>query len=111
MFLKHQDARLKKAGAMSIFEYPINANYSGALIDLDGYHGNIKCIGEDRIYFIISGTGEFLIDGEKSTVAANDLVFIPKNTTYDIKGKLHYFLVCAPAFSPEHDVQVKDLEW
>lgn len=92
---------------MKITEYKINPNFSGALIEIDGDHGKIKCINEDRIYFITEGSGKFIIDDKEETVSENDLVFIPKNTPYNIIGKLKFFLICSPEFNPEDDVPLE----
>lgn len=92
---------------MKITEYKINPNFSGALIEIDGHHGKIKCLNEDRIYFIIEGDGKFIINDKKEIVSKNDLVFIPKNTPYDITGKLKYFLICSPEFNLKDDISLE----
>jgi mannose-6-phosphate isomerase-like protein (cupin superfamily) len=104
MIIKSQQAKQKKRGPMTINEYKINPDFSAALIEIDGSHGKLKCIGEDRIYFILEGEGVFIIDDQENMVAKDDLVFVPKNTPYDIIGKLRYLLVCAPEFNPSDDV-------
>ncbi len=104
MIIKSSKLQKKKRGNMKITEYKINQEFSGAIIEIDGRHGKIKCTGEDRIYFILSGKGKFIIDGKSGTASKSDLIFIPKNTPYDISGKLRYFLISNPEFDPKHDV-------
>lgn len=104
MIIKSKSTNKKKVGPMIISEYKINSKFSGDLITLNGHHGKMKCLNEDRIYFIISGKGKFIIDDVETPVSKNDLVFISKNTPYDISGKLKYFLVCSPEFKPGDDV-------
>lgn len=104
MLIKYFDANKKERGSMKIIEYKINPNFSGALIEIDGHHGKIKCSKEDRIYFIIEGNGKFIINDKEEAVSDNDLVFILKNTPYDIIGKLKYFLICSPEFNPKDDI-------
>ena len=94
----------KQIGIMKIHEYLINSDFSASLIEINGNHKTIKCLKEDRIYFIIEGNGKFIINNKESNVSVNDLIFIPKNTPYNIIGKMKYFLVHSPAFKPEHDV-------
>ena len=89
---------------MKISEYKINADFSGALIEINGDHGKLKCLTEDRIYFIVDGSGKFVINDKTNDVEANDLIFIPKNTPYNIIGKMKYFLICSPQFDPDDDV-------
>ena len=104
MIIKSKDANQKKVGIMNIKEYKINPNFSGALIEINGNHGTLKCLKEDRIYFIIEGNGKFIINNQENVVSANDLIFIPKNTPYNIIGKMKYFLICSPKFNPDDDV-------
>lgn len=94
----------KQFGPMKISEYKINTKFSAALIEINGNHGTIKCIGEDMIYFIIEGSGEFVLDGKTSKVTANDLIFVPENTPYNIICKMKYLIVHSPEFNPKHDV-------
>ena len=95
-------------GNARIYPYNINPKFSGALIELNGKHGKIKCIGEDRIYFIIEGSGKVVLNGKESKVEPYDLIFVPKNTPYDMEGKMKYFLVCSPEFRAEDDVSLKE---
>lgn len=107
MIIKFSETGFKERGSMKIRSYKINSDFSGALIEIDGRHGKMKCINEDRIYFVVEGDGKFIIDGEEREVSENDLVFIQKDTPYDIIGKMKYFLVCSPEFNPNDDVILK----
>ncbi len=107
MIIKSKDANKKKVRVMNISEYKINSNFSGDLIEIDGDHGSVKCLNEDRIYFIIEGEGKFIIDKEESMVSQNDLIFVPKNTPYNIIGKMKFFLVCSPEFNSKDDVHLE----
>ena len=91
---------------MIINEYKINSNFSGALIEMNGDHGKVKCLGEDRIYFILEGEGKFVIGDESTDANPNDLIFVPKNTPYNIIGKMKYFLICSPEFDPKDDIHL-----
>lgn len=107
MIIKKFQAFKKEVGPMIINEYKINSNFSSAYVEINGNHGKLKCLNEDRIYFVVEGEGKFVVNEEETSVAAQDLVFIPKNTPYDIIGDLKYFLVCSPEFKPEDDVFLK----
>jgi mannose-6-phosphate isomerase-like protein (cupin superfamily) len=108
MIIRFPGTNQKTRGPMKITEYKINPDFSGTLIEIDGNHGKTKCLKEDRIYFIMDGQGKFMINGKEEKVSAKDLVFVPKNTPYDITGRMRYFLVCSPEFSPEDDVNLDD---
>jgi mannose-6-phosphate isomerase-like protein (cupin superfamily) len=107
MIVKSKNTIQKKVGSMNINEYKINSHFSGALVMIDGDHGAIRCLHEDRLYFIVEGQGIFIINNRETAVSSDDLVFIPKNTPYNIIGKLKYFLICSPEFNPDDDVFLK----
>ncbi len=104
MIIKKSDSLPKKVGNMKISEYNINQQFSAALIELNGTHGKIKCTEEDRIYHIINGSGLFEINGKEQPVQPGDTIFIHKNTAYDIKGKITFFMICSPKFNSSHDI-------
>ena len=103
MHIKASSAPSKVVGPMNIREYQVNENFSGALIEIHGKHGKMRCKTQDRIYFIVEGEGTFIVADEAYEVYKEDLVFIPKNTIYDIVGDLHFFMVCTPEFKAEED--------
>ena len=104
MIIKKQEAKKKIIGPMRIDEYKINSDFSGALVEINGEHGKIKSEREDRRYFIIKGEGKFVINDKEYDVSEDNLIFVPKNTFYDISGKMKYFLVCSPEFDSSGDV-------
>jgi mannose-6-phosphate isomerase-like protein (cupin superfamily) len=107
MLVKKSEARLKIRKPMKIHEYNFSPKYSGALIEISGNHGKVKSLRGDRIYFILSGKGVFIIDGNRHPVSEGDLVFLPKKTPYNIIGKMRFFLVNSPAFDPKEDVHLE----
>lgn len=55
-----------------------------AYAEFTGEHGE-RTIGErERIYYILEGNGEVIINGEKEHIEQGDLVVIPKNGTYNL---------------------------
>lgn len=100
MIIRNKDTNKKERGVMKIAEYKINPDFSGALIEIAGQHGETKSLKEDRIYFIIRGSGKFVIEGKEEKVSVKDLVFVPKNTPYDIVGDMEYLLICSPEYNP-----------
>ena len=103
MYIAGKEAKVKHVGSMKIKEYKMTSQFSGALIEIDGTHGKLKCLKEDRIYYIVDGEGEFSVEDESFTVTEEDVVFIPMNTIYDFSGKMKFFLICSPEFKPEDD--------
>lgn len=104
MIIKNSEAREKIVGPMMIKEYKINPDFSLDLVEINGEHGKIKRLNEDRIYYILEGTGKFIIDEIENEVSKNDLIYVPKNTAYNVIGQLNYVLVCSPEFKAEDDL-------
>ncbi len=106
MIIKSQQTNKKIVGPMIIKEYNINSNYSAALIEINGNHGEVKSISEDRIYFILTGEGKFIINNEENNIEPNDLVYVPMNTPYNIIGKMKFLLICSPEFNAKNDIHL-----
>jgi mannose-6-phosphate isomerase-like protein (cupin superfamily) len=86
-------------------------NASAAYFEVTGSHGKTKTTSSDRVYLVLEGRGEFIINNEVFSVKKNDVVIVPKNTPYDykIKGKImKLFLVHTPAYDPKNDISLKD---
>jgi mannose-6-phosphate isomerase-like protein (cupin superfamily) len=86
------------------------ANASAAYFEVTGKHGKVKTIKSDRIYLVLEGRGEFIIDGKVIPVEKTDVIIIPKNTPYDyraVDGTMKLFLVHSPAFDPEGDINLE----
>jgi len=82
------------------------ANLSGAYLEVTGSHGKVKTSYSDRIYYIIEGNGEFIIDNNIIEVTKTDVIIIPKNTPYDYKaigGVMKLFLVHSPAYNSDKE--------
>jgi len=80
---------------------------SAAYFEITGQHGETKATESDRIYYVIDGEGEFMMNGETIKVGKSDVFVAPKNTTYDYKavvGVLKMFLVHTPAFDSDKEV-------
>lgn len=52
-------------------------------------------------YYVIEGSGYFVIHGDKQAVGKGDLVVIPPPTTYTFGGKLKMLLINTPHWSAE----------
>lgn len=107
MVIKKSQAFKKEVGPMIINEYKISPDFSAAYVEINGNHGKLKCLNEDRIYFIVEGEGKFIVNEEETSITTQDLVFIPKNTPYNLIGSFKYLLICSPEFNPEDDIFLK----
>ncbi|MEM5778688.1 MAG: cupin domain-containing protein [Candidatus Aenigmatarchaeota archaeon] len=83
---------------------------SAAMFEVTGRHGKVKSLVSDRVYLVLEGQGEFIINNKKVTVKKDDVIIVPKNTPYDykaVKGKLKLFLVHTPAFDETKEVKLE----
>ena len=81
-------------------------NASAVYFEVDGAHGKVKTTKSDRIYLILEGSGEFIIDDRIVQVEKMDVIIVPKNTFYDYKGKMKLFLVHSPAFDEDAEIKL-----
>lgn len=86
------------------------AGASVIVMEVDGSHGKVKTTISDRVYYVFSGSGEFVIDDEAFQVKETDVVIVPKNTPYDYSGKMKVVCVHIPAFDPEGEVVLEEKE-
>lgn len=66
----------------------------------------------DRVYYVLSGKGEFKSQRSNLKVGKSDVVIVPKNTPYDYmrigSDKLKMFMIHAPAFDEKSVVDFSD---
>ena len=57
----------------------------------------------EEIYFVLEGTGDLELDGQKRRVAAGDAALIPPGARHQIRAetRLRFLCCCAPPYS--HD--------
>lgn len=57
----------------------------------------------DFIYYILEGSGYFLINDIKEKCSQGDLVVIPAGTKFTYKGKLKLLLSCTPPWKEDQE--------
>lgn len=55
-----------------------------AYAEFTGEHGERTIGNNSRIYYILEGTGEFIINGEKFDVESGDVIPVPPYATYNL---------------------------
>jgi mannose-6-phosphate isomerase-like protein (cupin superfamily) len=60
----------------------------------------------DFCYYVLSGSGFFIIDGEQEPCTEGDLVVIPAGSEFTYRGKLKMLLNVTPPFYPEQEETV-----
>jgi len=82
-------------------------NTSAAVFIVTGSHGKVKTEKSDRIYLVLKGSGQFIVNDKKIEVDKTDVIIVPKDTPYDYKGNMKLFLVHTPAFDEQHEVKLE----
>lgn len=84
---------------------------SVAVFEVTGSYGKVKSLVSNRIYLVLEGKGEFIINGKVIPVKPTDVIIVPKNTPYDYRATegtiLKLFLVHSPAWTPEKEVELE----
>ncbi|MDD2646387.1 MAG: hypothetical protein PHV78_00465 [Patescibacteria group bacterium] len=74
------------------------------LIETETGHGTTILEHEsDFIYYVLEGSGYFLINNIKEECAKGDLVIIPHNNRFTYKGKLKMIATATPPFRSEQE--------
>ena len=63
-----------------------------------------------HMWFIVEGNGTFVIDDEKVEAGPKDLVVVPPGKRIHYFGKLKMLLCTTPAFNPENEQHVRDVD-
>ncbi|MEK6967362.1 MAG: hypothetical protein AABX51_01900 [Nanoarchaeota archaeon] len=109
MLYKLKDAKKVERQGFTAFKYNSKADLpemNAIFVDCHDSHEKCSVKNSFRLYFVIDGTGEFLVGEEKFSVEKNDVVIIPPKTAYAYKGKMKLFEANAPATSSEDEIKL-----
>ena len=59
------------------------------------------------VFYIIEGSGQWVIDGETFDVEATDVVIVPPGTKFFYRGDLKQVCITAPAWEAAHEESVR----
>jgi mannose-6-phosphate isomerase-like protein (cupin superfamily) len=61
------------------------------------------------LFFIVEGSGEWVIEDEVFAVKAHDVVVVPKGKRFYYRGALKQVCITAPAWEAEHEEHIRDI--
>lgn len=61
------------------------------------------------LYYIIEGSGVFMLNDKKHPVKDGDLVAVPPNTRIHYFGKMDYTLTINPPWKEENETHIRDI--
>lgn len=88
--VSRQNAVFHQREGVSAFYYQfpeINEGTTVAFAEFTGEHGERTIEERSRIYYILDGEAEFVINGEKFSAVAGDTIAIPSGGTYNLWPK------------------------
>ena len=88
------------------WNYDFDDKVSVSYIEISKNIPRRKNTRNDRVYFILEGEAEFVIEGKKKVVKEKEVVRIPKKTTYSYKPlkKLRLVEVNIPPFDINSEI-------
>lgn len=60
-------------------------------------------------WYILEGRGNFYLNDKKTGVKATDVIIAPPHTRIYYVGKMKMLLITTPAWQPQHEVHVRDI--
>ena len=83
---------------------------SASQFEVTKSHGKVKSLVSNRVYLVLEGSGEFIINDEVISVKATDVVIVPKNTPYDYRVRkgttMKLFMIHAPSWNVDKEVKL-----
>lgn len=67
-------------------------------MDVDGERKLTSNTTSDIIFYILSGEGVFVIDGQRFSIKPSDVLHVPKNTQFGYFGTMQFVEVMTPAW-------------
>ncbi len=83
---------------------------SAAYIEVNGRKEKTRNTISDKIFYVVEGSGNFMINGETVPVKASDVIIVPKMTPYYYWGTMTLFLVDTPAFDPTAEEKLEGIK-
>ena len=102
---KNETKEFKNSDQCLAIEYPLgDKDINGAVAKITGRYPdknravNTKC---KEMAYVISGSGQVVVEGKEYSLNVGDLVLIEPNEKYFWEGNLEIFMPCTPAWYPE----------
>ncbi|MFA6549960.1 MAG: hypothetical protein WCT36_01225 [Candidatus Gracilibacteria bacterium] len=109
MIFKLDKAKKVKKEGFTAFLYNLKQDfpsYNAVYVDCHKNHEKVYVKASHRIYFVIDGSGKFVVGDEENQVEKNDVIVIEPMTKYEYEGKMKLFEINFPATDRDDEVEV-----
>jgi len=74
------------------------------IIEIDGHLGSrLRQRVSDFVYYVLDGSGSFVVDGIESSCTAGNLVVVPAGSVVTYGGTMKMLLISTPPWRPEQE--------
>jgi mannose-6-phosphate isomerase-like protein (cupin superfamily) len=112
MIISREQASFKHKHGIDLWVYPTIGTVAGLVfVDVkEGHFQEFYDLVSTFTYYVIEGSGTFLIDSQPQDVSAGDYVSIPPKTKIYYLGTMKMVLVTTPAWKAENEVHVRFIQ-
>ncbi|MFA6530240.1 MAG: hypothetical protein WCT31_00785 [Candidatus Micrarchaeia archaeon] len=82
-------------------------SFNAIFVECKKRHYRTKLTGATRLYFVISGSGNFIINGKKERAKLYDLFVITDKDIYEYNGKMKLIEVNVPATGQSNEKRLE----
>ncbi len=83
---------------------------SAQYIEVNGRREKVRSLNSDRIYYVIEGEGNFMVDGQIYPVKTSDVVIVPKMSPYNYWGTMNLFSIYTHTGEPIEEEKLESVQ-
>src|SRR5690348_11059615 len=84
-----------------------NQNFNVLLVDSLKGHYKTRLKNATRLYFVIGGSGKFIVDGKSDLAEKDDLFIISAGETYEYFGEMRLLEINVPATDSSNEEKIE----
>lgn len=82
-------------------------SFDAVFVDCNKHHYKTRLSGATRLYFVVFGKGNFIINGKHEKAVLYDLFVINDGDVYEYSGKMKLIEVNVPATNPSNEEKLE----
>jgi mannose-6-phosphate isomerase-like protein (cupin superfamily) len=108
----HKEAKTINKYGVNITSYCLNNPDANIVYEevTEGHFEEFLSIKSTYTWFVVEGSGTFVINDEKIQVEAKDIVMVPPNNKIHYFGKMNMILFTVPEFNVENERHIRDVK-